>query len=155
MKHVHIYTDGACSGNPGPGGWAALLVHRGRRKELSGAERLTTNNRMELAAAIEGIRALKEPCLVTITTDSEYLRQGITSWLAGWKRRGWKTTDKKPVKNRELWEKLDALSEKHKITWEWVKGHAEHPENERCDDLAVAAMKALSEVARNLRRRCT
>lgn len=152
MKHVHIYTDGACSGNPGPGGWAALLVHRGRRKELSGAERLTTNNRMELAAAIEGIRALKEPCLVTITTDSEYLRQGITSWLTGWKRRGWKTTDKKPVKNRELWETLDALSEKHKITWEWVKGHAEHPENERCDDLAVAAMKALSEGTRNLRR---
>lgn len=138
-----MFTDGSCSGNPGPGGWAALLVYGSTRKELSGAEPLTTNNRMELTAAMNGLRALKQPCRVTLTTDSQYLRQGVTSWLPQWKRRGWKTTAKKPVKNQELWEALDALAQTHEVTWKWVKGHAAHPENERCDELAVSAMRAL------------
>lgn len=147
-----MYTDGACSGNPGPGGWAALLVHGNYRRELSGAEPHTTNNRMELTAAIQGLHALKVPCRVTLTTDSQYLRQGITAWLPNWKRRGWKTADRKPVKNRELWEELDVLTGKHHVTWRWVKGHAAHPENERCDELAIAAMKALMATTKDLGR---
>jgi len=143
MKQVWIFTDGACYGNPGPGGWAALLIYGRTRKELSGAEEHTTNNRMELTAAIEALRALKKPCRVTLVTDSEYLQQGITAWLPDWKRRRWKTSRKNPVKNQDLWEALDALTQKHTVTWEWVRGHFGHPENERCDRLAVSAMKAL------------
>jgi len=143
MKHVQVYTDGACSGNPGPGGWGALLVYGRQRKELSGAEPHTTNNRMELAAAIAGLRALKEPCRVTLTTDSQYLREGMARWLATWKRNGWMTVDKKPVKNQDLWQELDRLLERHQVTWNWVRGHADHPENELCDELARAAIRTL------------
>ncbi len=143
MKSVKVYTDGACSGNPGPGGWGALLVYGKKRRELSGAKANTTNNRMELTAAIKALDALTEPCSVELTTDSQYLRQGITSWLAGWKRRDWKTADKKPVKNQDLWMALDKLNTKHKVTWSWVRGHANHPENELCDRLATSALKAL------------
>ncbi len=136
MKKVYIYTDGACSGNPGPGGWGALLRFNGTEKELSGGEKQTTNNRMELTAVIEALRALNEQCNLEITTDSEYVKNGITKWIHTWMRNNWKTSAKKNVKNRELWEELWKLSQKHDIQWKWIKGHSGHPENERCDELA-------------------
>ena len=135
-KHVDIHTDGACLGNPGPGGWAALLCWRGIERELSGGEAATTNNRMELMAAIAALETLKEPCTVVLTTDSQYVRQGITEWMAGWIRRGWKTSGGEPVQNRDLWERLHAAAGRHTVDWRWVKGHAGHPENERVDQLA-------------------
>ncbi len=135
-KHVDIHTDGACLGNPGPGGWAALLCWRGVERELSGGEPATTNNRMELMAAIAALETLKEPCNVVLTTDSQYVRQGITEWMAGWVRRGWKTSGGEAVKNRDLWERLHAAAGRHTVDWRWVKGHAGHPENERVDQLA-------------------
>jgi ribonuclease HI len=142
MKEVTLYTDGFCEPNPGDGGWAAILLFGTSRKELSGAEADTTNNRMELTAAIQGLEALKEPCTVTLYTDSQYVRQGITEWLPNWKARGWRTANKKPVKNQDLWQELDRLSAIHQITWEWVKGHAGNPLNERCDFLAGQASRA-------------
>lgn len=141
--NVRLYTDGACLGNPGPGGWAAILKWNGHEKELSGGLAHTTNNQMELQAAISGLEALTRPVNVTITTDSKYVMNGITSWLAGWKRNGWKTAAKKPVANQELWQALDAACQRHTVHWEWVKGHAGHPENERCDTLARAEAEAL------------
>ncbi len=138
---VEIFSDGACSGNPGPGGWGTLLRCNGTEKELSGYEPETTNNRMELTAAIEGLRALKRPCRVRLTTDSEYLKKGMTEWLEGWIRRGWKNSQKKPVANRDLWEELVRLAERHEVEWHWVRGHAGHPENERCDQLAREAIE--------------
>jgi ribonuclease HI len=140
---VEIHTDGACSGNPGPGGWGAILSWQGKEKELSGAEPLTTNNRMELTAAIAALEALRRPMRVRLWTDSEYLRQGITTWLRGWRARGWRTADKKPVKNQDLWERLDAAQARHQVEWRWLKGHAGHAENERADQLARDAIKAL------------
>lgn len=137
-KQVEIHTDGACLGNPGPGGWAALLRWRGIERELAGGEAQTTNNRMELMAAIAALEGLKEPCEVVLTTDSQYVRQGITEWMAGWLRRGWKTAGGDPVKNRDLWERLHAAASRHAVDWRWVKGHAGHPENERVDQLARA-----------------
>jgi ribonuclease HI len=142
-KPVEIYTDGACRGNPGPGGWAAVLTAGGREKELTGAENLTTNNRMELQAVIEALRALTRPAEVQVYTDSQYVRRGLLEWLPQWKARGWKTADKKPVKNRDLWEMLDLEAAKHHIEWHWVPGHAGVPGNERCDALANAAIDAL------------
>ena len=136
LKTVDIYTDGACSPNPGPGGWAAILRYKENEKEISGYEKRTTNNRMEMKAVIEALGMLKEPCRVRVHSDSRYLRDGITLWIDGWKRNGWITTAKQPVKNREFWESLDELSEKHEVEWVWVEGHAGHPENERCDELA-------------------
>ena len=133
---VEIYTDGACSGNPGPGGWGAVLRFGAVEKELSGGEPATTNNRMELMAAIAGLEALKRPCRVRLYTDSMYLRDGITRWLPAWKARGWRTADKKPVKNVDLWKRLDELAAQHDVEWQWVRGHAGHPENERADRLA-------------------
>ncbi len=133
---VELYTDGACSGNPGPGGWGAILRYKGVEKELSGGEPLTTNNRMELRAVIEGLTMLKRPCQVDVYTDSQYVQKGISEWLAGWKRRGWKTADKKPVKNEDLWRGLEAAAAAHQVRWHWVRGHAGHPENERADALA-------------------
>jgi ribonuclease HI len=143
MKAVTIYTDGACQGNPGPGGWAAILMYGRTRREIVGSSPATTNNRMELTAAIEALRALKERCRVDLHTDSTYLQQGMTSWLADWKARGWKTAGKKPVKNRDLWRALDAQAARHEMHWHWVKAHNLHPENERCDELAVAALERL------------
>lgn len=140
MKHIEIFTDGACRGNPGPGGWGAILRFGAHEKELRGSEAETTNNRMELMAAIAGLTALNEPCSVALTTDSQYLRQGVTQWLAGWKRNGWKTASKQPVKNQDLWQQIDALSQRHQIEWLWVKGHSGHAENERCDQLANLAI---------------
>lgn len=137
---VEIFTDGACSGNPGPGGWGAILRYRGREKELSGGERLTTNNRMEMMAAISAIEALKKPSRIDLWTDSTYLRDGITKWIHAWRKRGWKTADRKPVKNQDLWERLDAAIRPHDVEIHWVRGHAGHPENERADRLAVAAI---------------
>lgn len=142
---VEIFTDGACSGNPGPGGWGAILRFGAVEKELSGGESPTTNNRMELLAAISALEALKRRCTVVVHTDSQYLRDGVTKWLAGWKRNGWKTADKKKVKNQDLWERLDALLKAHDIEWRWVKGHAGHPENERADELARMGMKPFKE----------
>ena len=139
-SRLTIYTDGACSGNPGPGGWGAILMFGRHRKELKGGERDTTNNRMELLAAIESLEALKRPSTVDLYTDSAYVKNGITSWIHGWKRNGWKTADKKPVKNVELWQRLDAALVSHKVSWHWVKGHAGHPENERADELAREGM---------------
>ncbi len=136
MTAVKMYTDGACRGNPGPGGWGVLLVAGDVEKELCGGEAHTTNNRMELTAAIRGLQALKRECVVAIYTDSQYVRTGIMEWMAQWKRRGWKTADRKPVKNQDLWEQLDALVSTHMIEWHWVKGHAGHPGNERADQLA-------------------
>jgi len=133
---IRIYTDGACRGNPGPGGWGALLVHGTTEKELWGGETLTTNNRMELTAAIRGLEALKRRCKVDLYTDSQYVRNGIREWLPQWKKRDWKTADKKPVKNKDLWERLDALVTGHEIEWHWVKGHSGHDGNERADELA-------------------
>ncbi len=141
MKHVEIFTDGACSGNPGPGGWGAVLRHGTAEKELSGGEAETTNNRMELSAAIEALNALKGACRVDLYTDSVYVRDGIRGWIDGWKRNGWKTAAKKPVKNAELWQALDEARSRHDVAWHWVKGHAGHPENERADALAREAMK--------------
>ena len=137
---VIIHTDGACSGNPGPGGWAALLQYGSHEKELSGGASETTNNRMELTAAVQALQALNRPCEVTFHTDSEYLRKGITEWINNWKRRGWKTAAKNPVKNQDLWQALDAAAQPHNINWHWVRGHAGHPENERVDQLARAAI---------------
>lgn len=140
---IEIYTDGACRGNPGPGGWAALLRFRDHEKLVQGAEASTTNNRMELLAAIEGLAALKRPSKVRLTTDSEYLRRGINDWIANWKRNGWRTAAKKPVKNKDLWQRLDALNEQHSVSWHWVKGHSGHPENEAVDQAANAAIDAM------------
>ena len=142
---VEIHTDGACSGNPGPGGYGAVLRWRGRLRELSGYEAPTTNNRMELMAAIAALETLKRPMRVRLVTDSNYLRHGITQWLPGWKARGWRTADKKPVKNRDLWERLEAALHHHDVRWAWVKGHAGHPDNERADALARAAIRARGE----------
>ena len=143
-KRVEIYTDGACRGNPGPGGWAATLELGEHLRELSGAEAATTNNRMELTAVIRALEALKRSSPLIIHTDSEYVRRGITEWIGGWKARGWKTADKKPVKNRDLWERLDELSQQHDIEWRWVKGHSGVPGNERVDQLANAAIDGLT-----------
>jgi len=140
---VEVFTDGACRGNPGPGGWGALLRYGEREKELYGSERETTNNRMELMAAIIALESLKRPCEVILTTDSQYVRKGITEWIAGWKRRGWKTADKKPVKNQDLWQRLEAATHKHEIHWKWIKGHSGHEENERADQLANRAIDEL------------
>lgn len=142
MPVVDIFTDGACRGNPGPGGWAALIRMGARERELSGGEPLTTNNRMELLAAIEGLRALKRPCRVQLTTDSNYVRDGITKWIHGWRRNGWRTADRKPVKNADLWQALLDAAEPHRIEWHWVKGHSGHAENDRVDELACAAADA-------------
>lgn len=144
-KIVEIFTDGACKGNPGPGGWGALLRYNGAIKELKGAEPETTNNRMELMAAIEALRALKRPCKVSLTTDSQYVRKGITEWIHGWKKKNWKNASKQPVKNADLWKTLDELSQKHEIAWHWVKGHSGHPENERVDELANEAIAELKQ----------
>jgi ribonuclease HI len=142
---VEIYTDGACSGNPGPGGWGALLRYGAVEKELSGGEKLTTNNRMELMGAISALEALKRPARIKLHTDSMYVRDGIMKWLKGWKAKGWLTADKKPVKNKELWQRLDAAAQIHQIEWLWVKGHSGHPENDRVDQLARDAIQSLRE----------
>ena len=136
MKELEIFTDGACRGNPGPGGWGALLRYGDHEKEIYGGEPETTNNRMELTAAIEALSTLKQPCKVTLTTDSEYVRQGITSWMENWKKRGWKTANKKPVKNVDLWQRLEQETTRHQVEWKWVKGHSGHRENEIADQLA-------------------
>jgi ribonuclease HI len=141
MDHIEVFTDGACQGNPGPGGWGAILRYRGHEKEISGYVPETTNNRMELQAAIEALKLIKRSLPVDLYTDSEYLRKGMTEWLAGWKRNNWRTAAKQPVKNQDLWEQLDALATEHKITWHWVRGHNDHPENERADKLATGAIK--------------
>ncbi|MCG3149652.1 MAG: Ribonuclease HI [Verrucomicrobiae bacterium] len=145
MQKVTIHTDGGCSGNPGPGGWAVVLRHGDQVRELSGGEPATTNNRMELRAAIEGFRALPAPHMVEIFTDSVYVKDGITKWLTRWKRNGWITTARQPVKNADLWRELDAVTAPHRIEWRWLKGHAGHPDNERCDELARAQIAALRE----------
>ncbi len=137
---VTVYTDGGCRGNPGPGGWGAVLEYGDSTKELYGYEEETTNNRMELMAAIKALEILKRPCIVSLTTDSQYVRQGILEWMQGWKSRGWKTAAKKPVKNKDLWQRLDEATQKHEIEWHWVKGHSGHEGNERADDLANRAM---------------
>ena len=143
MSDVQIFTDGACKGNPGPGGWGALLRKGATEKELSGAETDTTNNRMEMTAAIEALSALKRPCTVDLYTDSKYMIDGITKWLPGWQKRGWKTADKKPVKNEDLWRRLSELNARHRVTWHWVKGHSGHAENERVDQLASEAAASI------------
>ncbi|MBO9581420.1 MAG: ribonuclease HI [Sphingobium sp.] len=140
---VELFTDGACKGNPGPGGWGAVLRFKGKEKELSGGEPDTTNNRMEMMAAIEGLKALTRPCHVKLFTDSKYVMDGITKWIHGWQRNGWRTADKKPVKNADLWQALLAAIAPHRVEWHWVKGHAGHPENERADKLACAAAEAV------------
>lgn len=137
---VDLYTDGACSGNPGPGGWGVLMLYRDNEKELCGGEPATTNNRMELMAAIQGLEALKRDVKVRIHTDSTYVKDGITKWIHGWKKNGWKTSAKKPVKNAELWQRLEAAIERHDVSWHWVKGHSDHPENDRADALARQGM---------------
>ncbi|MFA7233672.1 MAG: ribonuclease HI [Terrimicrobiaceae bacterium] len=143
LKKITIFTDGGCHGNPGPGGWGAILQYGTRRKELSGGDPATTNNRMELRAAISGLAALKEPCSVTVYTDSQYLRQGILEWIHKWKARNWMRSARQPVKNADLWRELDAETIRHQIRWKWIKGHAGHPENERCDALAAAEIAKL------------
>lgn len=140
-KRVEIYSDGACSGNPGPGGWGTLLRYNGSEKELSGFELETTNNRMELSGAIAGLESLTRPCKVVLTTDSQYVKKGITEWIQNWVKKGWKNSQRKEVANRDLWERLLQLSEKHEVEWHWVRGHAGHAENERCDALARAAIE--------------
>ena len=142
MKQVELYTDGACSGNPGPGGWGAILIYKGTEKELSGGDKSTTNNRMELTAVIEGLSALKESCIVELYSDSKYVIDGLSKgWAASWRKNGWKKADKKPALNPDLWETLLSLTEKHQMRYHWVKGHAENPYNNRCDELAVAESK--------------
>ena len=141
---VTIYTDGACNGNPGPGGWGAILINGAHRKELHGGERLTTNNRMELMGAIAALEALTKPCRVDLHTDSQYVRKGMLEWMAGWKARGWRTADKSPVKNVDLWQRLDAARQRHEVKWHWVKGHAGDPLNERADALANLGIEGLS-----------
>jgi ribonuclease HI len=143
LQKIEIFTDGGCRGNPGPGGWGALLRYNGHTKELKGAEAHTTNNQMELMAAIQAFEALKRPCKVKITTDSQYVKNGITQWMAGWKKKGWKTAANQPVKNQELWQRLDAAIAPHEVEWHWVKGHSGHPENERVDTLANEAIDEL------------
>ena len=145
---VVIYTDGACSGNPGPGGWGAILTYGDSCKEISGGDPATTNNRMELMAAIQGLEALKRPCRVRLLTDSIYVRDGVTKWIHGWKKNGWRTADKKPVKNVELWQRLDAARASHQVDWIWVKGHSGHAENERADALARKEIEKLRPVVR-------
>jgi ribonuclease HI len=140
---TEIFTDGACRGNPGPGGWGVLLRHNGHEKTLYGAEPLTTNNRMELMAAIQALESLKRPCVVSLTTDSQYVQKGITEWMTNWKKRGWRTAAKQPVKNADLWRRLDAAIGRHRIRWEWVRGHSGHAENERVDALANRAIDEL------------
>ncbi|MBR9973026.1 ribonuclease HI [Magnetospirillum sulfuroxidans] len=140
---VEIFTDGACSGNPGPGGWGAILRYKGTEKELCGGENPTTNNRMEMMAVIKALEALSRPCQITIHTDSQYVMKGMTEWLRGWKAKGWKTADKKPVKNDDLWKILDAACALHQVRWQWVKGHNGHPENERADQLARDGIKII------------
>ena len=141
MDTVEIWTDGACSGNPGPGGWGALLRYGDKEKELFGGQADTTNNQMELMAAIEALNALKKPCTVELTTDSQYVKGGMTGWIFGWKKNGWKTANKKPVKNVELWQALDEAVSRHKVNWHWIKGHAGHAENEKADELARLGME--------------
>ncbi|MFO1474782.1 MAG: ribonuclease HI [Lysobacterales bacterium] len=148
MKHVEVHTDGACLGNPGPGGWAALLRYGAHEREIAGAEADTTNNRMELMAAISALESLTEPCVVDLTTDSQYVRQGIMDWMPNWIRRNWKTAGGDPVKNRDLWERLHAATTRHRIAWHWVKGHSGDPDNERVDALARAAAESVRERAR-------
>lgn len=147
MKKVVIHSDGGCHGNPGPGGWAATLRHGLHCRELSGGEPATTNNRMELMAAIEGLRALKEPCAVEFHTDSQYVKNGVTTWIKGWKRNGWQTRNKLPVKNEDLWRELDAETQRHQVSWHWVRGHAGHSGNERCDVLAGAAIEKIKRMS--------
>jgi len=142
LKKVRVITDGACLGNPGPGGWACVLRYGDHKKEMFGSERQTTNNRMELKAAVEGLRALKQRCEVEIVTDSNYVKNGITQWIQNWKRNGWKTSDKKAVVNQDLWEELDEQNARHDTTWSWTKGHASHADNNRCDELATAAARS-------------
>ncbi|MEQ8263270.1 ribonuclease HI [Pseudohaliea sp.] len=144
MKRVAMFTDGACRGNPGPGGWGVLLRYGDHERELYGGEAATTNNRMELRAAIEGLKALREPCEVTLTTDSTYVMKGLTEWLPAWKARGWRTAARKPVKNAELWQALDAEAQRHQVHWEWVKGHSGHEGNERADALANRGIDELT-----------
>ena len=148
MKHVEVHTDGACLGNPGPGGWAALLRYGAHEREIAGAEADTTNNRMELMAAISALESLTEPCVVDLTTDSQYVRQGIMDWMPNWIRRNWKTAGGDPVKNRDLWERLHAATTRHRIAWHWVKGHSGDPDNERVDALARAAAESVRDRAR-------
>jgi ribonuclease HI len=144
VKQVQLITDGACLGNPGPGGWAAILRYNQHKKEIWGSEPQTTNNRMELRAAIEGLRALRENCAVEVVTDSEYLKNGITNWIHGWKRKGWMTAAKKPVVNQDLWKQLDEQVNRHQTAWTWTKGHADHADNNRCDELASRAAREQS-----------
>ncbi len=144
MKQVEIFTDGACRGNPGPGGWGVLLRYNGVERKLYGGEPETTNNRMELTAAIQGLDALKEPCRVTLTTDSVYVKNGITSWMPGWKQKNWRTAGRKPVKNVDLWQRLDELNQRHQVKWAWVKGHSGHRENEIADQLANRGIDELA-----------
>ncbi|KTT70505.1 ribonuclease HI [Sphingomonas endophytica] len=147
LTKVELFTDGACKGNPGPGGWGALIRSGRHEKELSGGEAQTTNNRMELMAAIQGLNALTRPCHVTLSTDSRYVMDGLTKWIHGWQKNGWRTADKKPVKNAELWQALLAAAKPHRVEWKWVKGHAGHPENERADKLASDAALAAGRVS--------
>ena len=148
LAHVEMATDGACKGNPGPGGWGVVIRSSAAEKELSGSDPLTTNNRMELTAAIRGLEALKRPCRVTLSTDSRYVMDGLTKWIAGWQRNGWKTAARQPVKNADLWQQLLAAAAPHRISWVWVKGHAGHPENERADRLASSAATAAGRQSR-------
>lgn len=144
MKEIEMFTDGACSGNPGPGGWGVLIRFGANEKKLNGGEKETTNNRMELMAAIMGLRALKEPCIVHLTTDSQYVKLGITEWMSNWKKKNWRTSNGKAVKNKDLWESLEAEVAKHEVHWHWIKGHSGHPENELADELARNAILALT-----------
>jgi ribonuclease HI len=148
LKKIQIFTDGACRGNPGPGGWGALLRYGEHERELFGGEPDTTNNRMELMAAIRALETLKEPCEVDLTTDSEYVRKGITEWLPNWKARNWKTSDRKPVKNADLWQALELAASRHQVRWHWVKGHSGHDENERADQLANCGIESLNGASR-------
>ena len=142
MKKVQVITDGACIGNPGPGGWACILRYGDKKKEMFGSEKHTTNNRMELTAAVRGLTALREACEVEIVTDSQYVKNGITKWVANWKRNGWRTADKKAVLNQDLWEELDKQNARHQTVWSWTKGHADHEDNNRCDELATSAARS-------------